>query len=62
VLKVVFVGPIILRFVWFYIQTSGFEEYQKRRVEKYDKQIGMRTMMSREGFDEGADAQEWQHW
>jgi len=43
-------------------ETSGFEEYQKRRVEKYDKQIGMRTMMSREGFDEGADAQEWQRW
>eukprot|EP00240_Pyramimonas_obovata_P004480 CAMPEP_0118943650 /NCGR_PEP_ID=MMETSP1169-20130426/38757_1 /TAXON_ID=36882 /ORGANISM="Pyramimonas obovata, Strain CCMP722" /LENGTH=381 /DNA_ID=CAMNT_0006888953 /DNA_START=174 /DNA_END=1316 /DNA_ORIENTATION=+ len=40
-------------------ETDGYSEYQERRITKYDKQIGMRTMMSRDGFDEGADAQEW---
>ncbi|GAB4818031.1 hypothetical protein N2152v2_005077 [Parachlorella kessleri] len=41
-------------------ETSGYAEFDARRKAKYDKQVGMK--LHGEGFDEGVDIQEWEHW
>ncbi|KAK3274201.1 hypothetical protein CYMTET_17605 [Cymbomonas tetramitiformis] len=43
-------------------ETAGFSEYEGRRIKKCSKQIDMRVMLNRDGFDEGIDNMEWQHW
>lgn len=41
-------------------QTQGHSDYQERRKYKYDKQLESRIMLNKDGFDEGADARDWQ--
>ncbi|KAL4424792.1 hypothetical protein ABPG77_000832 [Micractinium sp. CCAP 211/92] len=41
-------------------ETPGFAEFDERRRAKYDKQVDMRVLNT--GFDEGADAHEFEHW
>jgi hypothetical protein len=43
-------------------ETDGFAAFHARRLAKNHKQIEMRTMLNRDGFDEGADAADWQRW
>lgn len=40
--------------------TVGFAEYDRRRRLKEDKKVDMKVLMT--DFDEGVDAQEFQHW
>ena len=40
--------------------SPGWEAFDSRRRSKYDKQLDMQVMHS--GFDEGADAHEFEHW
>lgn len=37
------------------IQIDGFQEYEERRRNKFDKQIGSNVMISSKGLDEGVD-------
>lgn len=41
---------------------KGFAEFDIRRRGKYSKQMDMHVMSPSNGFDEGADAAQWQHW
>ncbi|DBB00038.1 TPA: hypothetical protein ACH3X1_013897 [Trebouxia sp. C0004] len=41
---------------------KGFTEFDIRRKGKYSKQMDMHVMTPSNGFDEGADAAQWQHW
>lgn len=41
---------------------NGFNEFDERRRKKYSKQMDMHVMAPSGGFDEGADAAQWQHW
>jgi len=43
-------------------ETDGFAEFEERRQSKYSKQLEMRTMLNRDGFDEGVDVPEWRRW
>ena len=43
-------------------EADGWAEYDARRCAKHDKQLGMRVMHPSAGYDEGADAVEWQSW
>ena len=43
-------------------EIEGFEEFDARRRQKYDKQIDMKVIGQGGGFDPGADVQEWEHW
>jgi len=43
-------------------ETPGFAQFDARRRQKYDKQVDMRVLLGKDGFDEGADAPEWEHW
>lgn len=43
-------------------ETPGFADYDARRRRKCDKQVDMRVLPRGRGFDEGADAVEWEHW
>ena len=42
--------------------TPGFDEYNGRRLRKYDKQVGMKVLRPEAGFEEGADKEEWERW
>jgi hypothetical protein len=44
------------------LQLDGWSEFDKRRKDKYTKQIDMQVMGSTSGFDEGADTEQWQRW
>lgn len=44
------------------LQLDGWSEFDKRRKDKYTKQIDMQVMVSTSGFDEGADVEQWQKW
>ncbi|KAL0038769.1 hypothetical protein WJX79_007174 [Trebouxia sp. C0005] len=41
---------------------KGFTEFDIRRKGKYSKQMDMHVMTPSNGFDEGADAAQWQAW
>lgn len=43
-------------------ELDGWSEFDKRRKDKYTKQIDMQVMGSTSGFDEGADTEQWQRW
>jgi len=43
-------------------ELDGWSEFDKRRKDKYTKQIDMQVMVSTSGFDEGADVEQWQKW
>jgi Leucine-rich repeat (LRR) protein len=43
-------------------ELDGWSEFDKRRKDKYSKQIDMQVMVSSNGFDEGADVEQWQKW
>ncbi|KAG0623047.1 hypothetical protein M758_3G145100 [Ceratodon purpureus] len=43
-------------------ELEGWSEFDKRRKDKYTKQIDMQVMGSTSGFDEGADTEQWQRW
>ena len=36
-------------------ETDGFEAYERRRQQQYDKKLGTGAMQPGERFDEGAD-------
>lgn len=42
-------------------ETPGYEVYEGRRKAKEDKKVGMKVLLNRGGFDEGADVDEWEH-
>ncbi|KAK9825664.1 hypothetical protein WJX81_007931 [Elliptochloris bilobata] len=42
--------------------SEGFQDFDARRCQKHDKQMTMRVMAPQGGFDEGADAVDWQRW
>jgi hypothetical protein len=43
-------------------EMDGYDSFNARRLAKVDKQIEMRTMLNRDGLDEGADSADWQRW
>ena len=44
------------------VQIDGWEEFDERRRAKYNKQIEFSALGATSGFDEGGDAQPYQHW
>lgn len=45
-----------------FLQMDAWPEFDKRRKDKYTKQMDMQVMGSTSGFDEGADVEQWQRW
>lgn len=43
-------------------EMDAWPEFDKRRKDKYTKQMDMQVMGSTSGFDEGADVEQWQRW
>jgi hypothetical protein len=43
-------------------EAPEWARFDARRRAKHDKQVDMRVLLRGGGFDEGADAEEWEHW
>jgi hypothetical protein len=43
------------------VQTENWTIFDERRKEKYGRQLDFSVLGPSDGFDEGADAHQWQH-
>jgi hypothetical protein len=43
------------------MQTENWTVFEERRKVKYERQLDFSVLGPSDGFDEGADAHQWQH-